>query len=298
MAKEKFSRTKATGSKTLYAVMQEMKRRGGSIPVKDLYPFVENNVELAPWECERAGKMQYIRWTNSFQFYSIDYAKAGFILKKNGMWYLTPEGENVIKKSANEVMNIAENAYRKWKRLNTVEEYKDEPSDDAQENANDVKLEQLESDARESIKDYLTAKDPYQFQDMVAALLRAMGYHTPFIAPKGKDGGIDIIAYVDPLGAQTPRIKVQVKHRPDTVIGASDIRALLGVLRAGDIALFVTSGTFSSEAKNTSTNSREFIRLIDGNDFIDMWQEYYDKMSDEDKNMLPLKRISFLGKNE
>ena len=195
-------------------------------------------------------------------------------------------------------MNIAENAYRKWKRLNTVEEYKDEPSDDAQENANDVKLEQLESDARESIKDYLTAKDPYQFQDMVAALLRAMGYHTPFIAPKGKDGGIDIIAYVDPLGAQTPRIKVQVKHRPDTVIGASDIRALLGVLRAGDIALFVTSGTFSSEAKNTSTNSREFIRWIDGNDFIDMWQEYYDKMSDEDKNMLPLKRISFLGKNE
>lgn len=298
MEKEKFSRTKATGSKTLYAVMQEMKRRGGSIPVKDLYPFVENNVELTPWECERAGKMQYIRWTNSFQFYSIDYAKAGFILKKNGMWYLTPEGENVIKKSANEVMNIAENAYRKWKRLNTVEEYKDEPSDDAQENANDVKLEQLESDARESIKDYLTAKDPYQFQDMVAALLRAMGYHTPFIAPKGKDGGIDIIAYVDPLGAQTPRIKVQVKHRPDTVIGASDIRALLGVLRAGDIALFVTSGTFSSEAKNTSTNSREFIRLIDGNDFIDMWQEYYDKMSDEDKNMLPLKRISFLGKNE
>ena len=282
----------------MYAVMQEMKRRGGSIPVKDLYPFVENNVDLTPWECERAGKMQYIRWTNSFQFYSIDYAKAGFILKKNGMWYLTPEGENVIKKSANEVMNIAENAYRKWKRLNTVEEYKDEPSDDAQENANDVKLEQLESDARESIKDYLTAKDPYQFQDMVAALLRAMGYHTPFIAPKGKDGGIDIIAYVDPLGAQTPRIKVQVKHRPDTVIGASDIRALLGVLRAGDIALFVTSGTFSSEAKNTSTNSREFIRLIDGNDFIDMWQEYYDKMSDEDKNMLPLKRISFLGKNE
>jgi restriction system protein len=29
-----------------------------------------------------------------------------------------------------------------------------------------------------------------------------------------------------------------------------------------------------------------------------MWQEYYDKMSDEDKNMLPLKRISFLWNNE
>ena len=29
-----------------------------------------------------------------------------------------------------------------------------------------------------------------------------------------------------------------------------------------------------------------------------MNKEYYDKMSDEDKNILPLKRISFLGNNE
>ena len=161
-----------------------------------------------------------------------------------------------------------------------------------------MNLDLLESNAREGIKAFIATKTPYEFQDMVAALLRAMGYHTPFVAPKGKDGGVDIIAYVDPLGAQTPRIKVQVKHKPDTAIGASDIRALLGVLRAGDIALFVTSGTFSTDAKSTGTNSREFVRLIDGDDFIDMWQEYYDKMTDEDKNMLPLKRISFLGSNE
>ena len=28
------------------------------------------------------------------------------------------------------------------------------------------------------------------------------GYYTPFVAPKGKDGGIDLIAYQDPLGAR------------------------------------------------------------------------------------------------
>ena len=31
---------------------------------------------------------------------------------------------------------------------------------------------------------------------------------------------------------------------------------------------------------------------------VSRWQEYYDKMSDADKNMLPLKRIAFLGNNE
>jgi len=299
MAKEQFSRTKACATKTLYAVMKEMSRRGGSMPAKELYPFVNENVKLTDWEKEPAGKMKYIRWTNSFQFYSIDYQKAGFIVKKNGNWYLTPEGEAVLKKSPEEVMNIANDAYHEWRRLNPKDESPDEePNDETAEKDNSRNLDLLESDAREGIRQFIVSKSPYEFQDMVAALLRAMKYYTPFIAPKGKDGGIDIIAYLDPLGAQTPRIKVQVKHKPDTVIGASDIRALLGVLRAGDIALFVTSGTFSSDARNTSTSSREFIRLIDGDEFIDMWQEYYDKMSDEDKNMLPLKRISFIGNNE
>lgn len=299
MAKEQFGRSKACATKTLYAVMKEISRRGGSIPVKDIYPFVNKNVSLTDWEREPAGKMQYIRWTNSFQFYSIDYQKAGFIVKKNGFWYITPEGEKALKKSPEEVMNMARAAYVEWKKKREIEEGpEEEPTDETAEKDNSMNLDLLESDAREGIRRYIISKSPYEFQDMVAALLRAMEYHTPFIAPKGKDGGIDIIAYLDPLGAKTPRIKVQVKHKPDTAIGASEVRALSGVLKAGDIALFVTSGTYSTDAKNAASGSDKFIRLIDGNDFIEMWQEYYHKMSDEDKNMLPLKRISFLGNNE
>lgn len=299
MAKEQFSRTKACATKTLYAVMKEMSRRGGSMPAKELYPFVNENVDLTEWEREPAGKMQYIRWTNSFQFYSIDYQKAGFIVKKNGTWYITPEGEKALKKSPEEVMKLARIAYEKWKKTRDIEDKdEEEPNDETAEKDNSMNLDLLESDAREGIKRYIVSKSPYEFQDLVAALLRAMGYHTPFVAPKGKDGGIDIIAYLDPLGAQTPRIKVQVKHKPDTAIGAAEVRALSGVLKAGDIALFVTSGTYSTDARNAASANDKFIRLIDGDDFIEMWQEYYDKMSDDDKNMLPLKRISFLGNNE
>ena len=299
MAKDKFSRTKACATKTLYAVMKEMSRRGGSIPAKEIYPFVNENVELTDWEKEPAGKMQYIRWTNSFQFYSIDYQKAGFIIKKSGTWYITPEGEKVMKKTPEQVMNIANDAYHEWRRQNPKDDSpEEEPNDETAEKDNAMNLDLLESDAREGIRQFIVSKSPYEFQDMVAALLRAMDYHTPFIAPKGKDGGIDIIAYLDPLGAKTPRIKVQVKHKPETAIGASEVRALSGVLKAGDIALFVTSGTYSADARNAASGNDKFIRLIDGNDFIDMWQKYYDKMTDDDKNMLPLKRISFLGNNE
>ena len=142
MAKEQFSRTKACATKTLYAVMKEMSRRGGSISVKELYPFVERNVALTDWEKEPAGKMQYIRWTNSFQFYSIDYQKAGFIVKQKGNWYLTPEGEAVLKKSPEEVMNIANAAYREWRRLNPKDDSPEEgPTDDSAEKNNAMNLE-------------------------------------------------------------------------------------------------------------------------------------------------------------
>lgn len=299
MAKEEFSRTQACATKTLYAVMEEMSRRGGSIPAKEIYPWVDSNVELTDWEKEPAGKMKYIRWTNSFQFYSIDYQKAGFIVKKNGSWYITPEGEKALKKSPKEVMNIARAAYKEWKKAQVVEiPTEEELNDETAEKDYSMSLDMMESDAREGIKKYIISKGPYEFQELVAALLRAMGYHTPFIAPKGKDGGIDIIAYLDPLGAKTPRIKVQVKHKPDTAIGPADVRALSGVLKTGDIALFVTSGTYTADARNAATTNDKFIRLIDGELFIDMWQEYYDKMTDEDKNRLPLKRIAFLGSNE
>ena len=295
------SKSYQTASKTMFAAMTILSKNGGSMPVRELMLEVEKTVVLSDWEKEVLENTGNIRWQSIMHFSSVDYVKAGYLLKKKGHWTITPEGEEVIKLGAEKMQDKAQQQYREWR---ASKERAIEPQTTAIEETEDpvkeaiIELENLEEQANNGIRDYIRGKNPYEFQDMVAALLKAMGYYIQSVAPKGKDGGVDVVAYVDPLGAQTPRIKVQVKHRPDAVIGASDIRALLGILRSGDIALFVTSGTYSPDAKNTAASSREFIRLIDGDEFIEMWQNYYDKMSDDDKNMLPLKRISFLGNNE
>ena len=295
------SKSYQTASKTMFAAMTILSKNGGSMPVRELMLEVEKTVVLSDWEKEVLENTGNIRWQSIMHFSSVDYVKAGYLLKKKGHWTITPEGEEVIKLGAEKMQDKAQQQYREWR---ASKERAIEPQTTATEETEDpvkeaiIELENLEEQANNGIRDYIRGKNPYEFQDMVAALLKAMGYYIQSVAPKGKDGGVDVVAYVDPLGAQTPRIKVQVKHRPDAVIGASDIRALLGILRSGDIALFVSSGTYSPDAKNTAANSREFIRLIDGDEFIEMWQNYYDKMSDDDKNMLPLKRISFLGSNE
>ena len=297
---KEFSKSKACAAKALYAVMQGLKANGGSSPSKDILPYVEKNVAFTEWENERAGKLQNVRWHANLQFYSIDYSVAGYIVKKKGVWYLTPEGEVVLPLGAEEIMIRANAAYHAFdkERKNNLANADEEEGDDADTKERIIDLEELEDKARSGIQEFIRTKGPYEFQDIVAALLRAMGYYTPFIAPKGKDGGIDIVAYLDPLGVKEPRVKVQVKHYPDNPISAKDIRALVGVLKAGDIGLFVTSGSFSPDARREAMNSKEYIRIIDGSEFIDMWNEYYDKMSDEDKNRLPLKRIAFLGSNE
>lgn len=78
-----------------------------------------------------------------------------------------------------------------------------------------------------------------------------------------------------------------------------DIRSLTGLLnKDGDVGVFVTSGYFTSEAERCARESHRHIKLLDIDSFIGLWQELYLKLSDEDKNMLPLHPIYFLGSNE
>lgn len=300
--KEK-SKSYQTAAKTMFAAMKILSKNGGTMPIRTLMQEIEKTVELSAWEKEVLENTGNIRWQSNMHFTSVDYVRAGFLIKKKGNWIITPEGEEALKLGPEKLRDEAWRRYKAWYRgkeqktdEKPVAQHEEEENDPAKETM--IELETLEERAANGIREYLKGKNPYEFQDLVASLLKAMGYYIQSVAPRGKDGGIDIVAYTDPLGAKTPRIKVQVKHKPDTATGASDVRALLGILKAGDIALFVTSGTYSTDAKQAASSSNNFIRLIDGDEFINMWQDYYDKMSDEDKNMLPLKRISFLGNNE
>jgi restriction system protein len=304
---EKLAPSKQSASKTMYAAFKILKEAGGQLPGRQVIDKIRESIEFTDWEKEIYEKTGYVRWESILHFFTIDAIKAGFLRKNKGVWYLTEEGESAISLGAVELLETANKRYRTWAADNKeskpkgVKDIEDEPTE-LEENITQTQkanLDSLEESAISGIKDYIKNKNPYEFQDMVAALLRAMDYHTPFISPKGRDGGLDIIAYTDPLGAKTPRLKVQVKHRPDTSIPVDDIRSLTGLLnKDGDVGLFVTSGTYTSEAERSARESHRHIRLLDIEDFIGLWQEFYKKLSDEDKNMLPLQPIYFLGSNE
>ena len=298
---KKTSRTKLIAQKTIFATMEILKKAGGERRGNEVLDKIRNTLEFDDYEKHVYEKTGYVRWESILHFYTIDLTKAGYMRKQKGVWYITDEGEKALKLGPEKLLETATKNYWHWDAAQKKK--KDEDSNDLEiENAEDKSqkqealLDQYESRALDGIRDYLVLKNPYEFQDLIAALLKVMGYYIAHISPKGKDGGIDIIAYTDPLGVKSPRIIIQVKHRPDATISSDDIQRLAGTMkRPSDVGIFVTSGNFSTNATLEARSADKHIELIDFSRLVDLWQEHYHKLPDEDKNLLPLQPIFFLG---
>jgi restriction system protein len=164
-------------------------------------------------------------------------------------------------------------------------------TDHAQDDETDVTppfYEETKSKSEELIADQISRIDPYQFQELVAGLLEAMGYRTR-VSDRGMDHGVDILAHPDALGFETPRIKVQVKHRQSTA-GGADIRNLVGTLGEGEKGLFVSTGGFTTEAKSEARKTSR-ITILDAEEFVKLLIEHYENLDSDYKSIIPLRKL-------
>lgn len=141
----------------------------------------------------------------------------------------------------------------------------------------------------ELIKDKIQALSPEDMEQLIAALLRAMGYQTR-VSPKGPDRGVDVLASPDGLGLTQPRIKVEVKHRSGAM-GSNPVRSFIGALRDGDNGLFVSTGGFTREARYEAERATIPMTLIDIDDMADLIVAHYAKFDLEGQTLLPLVRV-------
>src|SRR5581483_2888933 len=149
--------------------------------------------------------------------------------------------------------------------------------------------EEIKSKADELISDLITKLDPYDFQDLVAGVSRAMGFRANSSTP-GRDKGVDIVAYPDALGFGKPRIKVQVKHRSSSA-GGSDLRNFLATLDHEENGLFISTGGFSNDAFAERDRARATITLLDRDGFIGLLLEHYEKLEPEYQARIPLVKV-------
>ena len=147
--------------------------------------------------------------------------------------------------------------------------------------------EEIEARGRDRILDLLyTNFDGHGFERVVEALLTAMGFNVRGHG-KGPDKGVDLVATPDALGLEQPRIKVQVKRLQDT-IGRPAVQQLAGTVKQGEKGLFVSLGGFTAEARGESGSD---MSLIDGDMFITLLLEHYERLSPGVKALIPLRRV-------
>ena len=147
----------------------------------------------------------------------------------------------------------------------------------------------IQSKALEFTKDRVSALGWSQMQDLVAGLLRAMGYKTR-VSPSGPDRGKDIVASPDGFGFESPRIVVEVKHRQGSM-GAPDIRSFLGGRHPQDKGLYVSTGGFSKDAYYEAERANIPLSLMTIDDLVETLVEHYDRLDTETRQLVPLKRI-------
>lgn len=141
----------------------------------------------------------------------------------------------------------------------------------------------------EFIKDRVNSLAWDEMQELVAGLLRAMGYKTR-ISPSGSDRGKDIIASPDGLGFEDPRIVVEVKHR-NVAMGSQEIRGFLGGRHDNDKGLYVSTGGFSREARYEAERGRIPVTLMDLDDLVKALLEHYENMDVEMQRLVPLRKL-------
>jgi len=150
-------------------------------------------------------------------------------------------------------------------------------------------FEDLQARSIEFVKDKISKLDWEDMQNLVAGLLRSMGYKTKVSRP-GSDLGKDIIASPDGFGLEQPRIVVEVKHRTQA-IGSQDIRSFLGGRHKDDKGLYVSTGGFTKDAKYEADRASIPLTLMDADDLVKEILTNYENMDVETKLLLPLTKF-------
>jgi restriction system protein len=164
------------------------------------------------------------------------------------------------------------------------------PETGADEEPEELVLREVEQKAQQFVEDRLARLDWREMQEMVAGILRAMGYKTR-VAADGPDRGVDIFASPDGLGLQEPRVFVEVKHRRNEQITSAQIRAFLGGRKPGDKCLFVSTGGFTKDARYEADRSAVPLTLLTLADLRDLLVEYYDSVDTATRSLVPLRQI-------
>jgi restriction system protein len=253
------------------------------LPIQGICAQIASSSWLTEHEYEDDPEFNIPRYEHAIWLGLLPFEKAGWLVRKRDRWSISEEGRQACKRfsSATEFCLEATRLQQEW-----------------QQDISSLTLvtEIAEGMAWKQLQKYLLSMNRHEFLTLVSDLMQAMEYRISWVAPPDKTRGqIDMIAFTDPLGVNKPRIKVHIQHAGQATL-MEGVRSFASTLSSGDVGLFVSSGGFTNSAyelANERTDAQ--LTLMDLEDFLDLWIDYYKALSEEAHRRLPLKPVHFLA---
>jgi len=157
----------------------------------------------------------------------------------------------------------------------------------------------LDELARDQIASLISARfKGHGLTRLIEGILKAQGY-TTYRSPEGADGGADILAGSGPLGFSAPRLCIEVKSE-DNPIGREPVDKLLGAMTKfnADQGLFVAWGGFKGNVQKEMASQFFRLRLWTQKEILEQLFEQYDRLDEDLKAELPLKRVWMVASQE
>jgi restriction system protein len=132
---------------------------------------------------------------------------------------------------------------------------------------------QHRNNLKQDLLDLILSSEPSFFEQMVVELLLKMGYgwdqkESGVVRGKVGDAGIDGVIYEDRLGLG--KIYIQAKRYNNTSIGRPEIQQFIGAMENNKKGVFITTSTFTKQAREFVDRQAKDIALIDGDMLTDL----------------------------
>ena len=244
-------------------IIQALKTLGGSGTIQEIdekvceiQAYTEEQQNVLHKQGPRTEISYRLAWARS------DLKKYGAIESAGrGFWSLTEKGRHLQSIDKREIIRASQN--KKEKNLKDLIEI-DESLEESDESIVDTPIPVESSLWTEKLLLILQKMPPEAFERLCQRILRASGFIKVQVTGRKGDGGIDGIGVLR-IALLSFQVFFQCKRYSGSV-GPSEIRDFRGAMVGRtDKGLFITTGTFTSEAKKEATrDGAPALDLIDG----------------------------------
>ena len=171
-----------------------------------------------------------------------------------------------------------------------------EDEEELDSNTNNIDLEEFANDQIANL--IIRRFKGHKMEFLIESILQAKGY-TTFHSPEGADKGIDILAAPQPMGFGEPKLCVQVKST-ESPIDRPTLDQLIGAIHnfGADQGLLVSWSGFKNSVERERAKQFFKVRLWGQKEIIQEFIKNYDKLDEDIKAEIPLKRVWTLSITE